>query len=108
MAAEVVGAVAVEVARRLLGHVEDVAALHELQGLFISGRVGVGLRRPAATGEAVVEVVAEHFAPGRAGVAERAGPRGVGRGMAIAQNERAILRARGNAASPPLRPPPPG
>ena len=107
VAAEVVGAVAVEVARRLLGHVKNVAALHELQGLFISGRVGFGLRRAATTGEAVVQVVAEHFAPGRARVAQRAGPRGVGRRVAIPQNERAVLGPEKRRLAS-RRPPPPG
>ena len=56
VAAEVVGAVAVQVLGRLLGDVEDLAAGHQLLGLLVRGGVGLGLGGPAAAGEPVVGV----------------------------------------------------
>ena len=55
VAAEVVRAVAVQVLRRLLGDVEDVAPGHQLLGLLVGRRVRLGLGGPPAAGEAVAD-----------------------------------------------------
>ena len=89
--AEIVLAVALLVLRRLLGDVEHLAPLHQLRRLLVGVGVGVGVRRAAAHGEVVVDPLAQQVAALVGRLADRLGPRGVLRRLAVAQRDAGIL-----------------